>query len=328
MKRYVYHIVILFLCISCVSCSTQKTFKREKSPLFEGVYKDRDYIGDEQYIDIDGVSVCYVDNGRQGVPVLIFLHGLSLSIHNFRYNYPYFCDDYRVIAVDFPGFGKSDMPDHSYDISYFTSFVMRFMDVLGIDRASFIGNSLGSHVALQIGFEYPDKVDVLVIESATGIRQRYGFLEDMMLDMYISENRFLHQSERKMREHIEWSWNKIVPAADELVRHRVLYRRQYYGTERYFENNRAFVKGLNHVIKDSIRNKVHTVSVPTLIVWGEKDKVTHPNDARFLHAQIQGSELAFIPDAGHLAHIEEPEAFNRLVSQYLKRHLLLQGGNE
>jgi proline-specific peptidase len=281
-------------------------------------YVYRDYVGDEKYISVNGINVCYIDNNIASRPTLLFLHGLSLSIHNFRYNYPDFFDKYRVVAVDFPGFGKSEMPNAPYSIDFFVAFTRSFMDKLGIDKAVLIGNSLGSHVALEFALNYPQRVQALVIESSTGIRWQVGILEYIILRAYITENQFKNISEKKMREHIEWSWYHQCPASEELVNHRIHFRRKYYDTLIYEYNNKAFVRGLWHVINDTIRYKVNAIAVPTLIVWGRHDSVTKLCDAHYLHRKIKGSRLEIIENAGHLAHIEQPEAFNKVVRQYLE----------
>lgn len=322
-KKNLFLVPAVLVWLLCVSCAQVGLFKQEDDPGFAHPFVEHNYPGDEHFITVDNVKVCYVNHAKpEGKHTLIFLHGLSLSIDNFRFNYPYFFDNYHVVALDFPGFGKSEFPDVSYSIDYFTKYVAHFMDRLGIKKATLIGNSLGAEVALQFALEYPDRVEALVIGSATGIRRRLGVLEDIMIDWYITENRFLNLSEKKMREDIEWSWHHTeLPACRELVRYRITYRRAYAGTETYTANNRAFVRGLLHVIKDSIRDKVKDVNAPSLIVWGEHDQVTKLSDAYFLHKNIKGSELAIIKDAGHLAHIEQPQAYNQVVEAFLKNHL-------
>lgn len=317
-----YSFVLVLWCCILTSCSTRTEFCKENIQSYNCPYIERDYIGVEQYAVIDGVRICYIDNAKADKPVLIFLHGLSLSIHNFRYNYPYFFENYHVIALDFPGFGKSEQPDLPYSIQYFSTFLLQFMDTLDVDKATLIGNSLGAHVAIQFAIDYPARTDALVLGSSTGIRPRLGRLEDIAIDWYITEERFMYLSEKKIREHIEWSWHKILPATHELVRHRILYRRKYFGSDVYYMNNRAFVHGLLHVIKDSVRDVLNQVQCPTLIVWGEFDVVTNIDDAYFLHDHIAGSELAIIADAGHLSHIEEPQEYNRIVEDFLQRRVL------
>ncbi len=314
-------ILVLYQIVTYVDSTYSFDYKMDTSINPAEKYVETRYIGNEKYITIDNVKVCYIDDGVKNGDVLLFIHGLSLSIHNFRYNYPYFFDKYRVIAVDLPGFGKSDFPDVSYDINYFTGFVSKFMDKLNIQSATLIGNSLGAHIALEFCLTYPDKVDALVIGSSTGVRPSYGVFEKLMLKWYITEGRFRDVSEKKMRDHIEWSWYHVSPRSEELVRHRILYRRKYFGTKLYDANNRAFVRGLKHVIFDDIRDKVKDVKAPTLIIWGKYDKVTKPDDAVYLSKNIHDSELKLIDDAGHLAHIEKFEAYNFAVSDFLERRI-------
>lgn len=321
LRRIVFVVCSIVCCSLMVSCSGKYIPRDVKTSDINYAYLDRDYPGREKFITIDGIRVCYVDNNHAAKHTLIFLHGLSLSIHNFRFNYPAFFDEYRVVALDFPGFGKSEIPNVSYSIDFFTKFLAHFMDELDIDKAVLIGNSLGSHVGIEFAIDYPDRVTALVIESATGIRPRLGMLETIVLKWYITESRFKDVSEEKMREHIEWSWYDRSPASEELVGHRIHFRRKYYDTLIYEYNNIAFVRGLWHVIHDTVRHKVDRIDVPALVIWGRYDKVTGISDAYYLHRKIKGSQLVFIDKAGHLAHIERPEPFNDAVRKFLNNTL-------
>lgn len=309
-------LILLPAFLFCLSCSNTEKFKRDES--FDKPYIERDYIGEEKFIVVDGVKTCYVDSGVEDGETLVFLHGLSLSIHNMRLNYPRFFDQYRVVIFDFPGFGKSEFTNESYDMKYFSEFLLSFMDCLEIGKAVLIGNSLGSHVAIQVALDYPDRFNAIVIESSTGIRKRYGIVEDLLINIFVTEKFFYNLSEKKMRKHIETSWYKVSPCSEELVQHRISYRRKYFGTDVYRNNNTAFYRGLIHVIRDSVRGIARDIKVPTLIVWGRYDAVTKLDDAFYLHKKIKGSKLEIIENAGHLAHIEQPDVFNRIVEDYLE----------
>lgn len=131
MKKY---FIFLFSCTLFISCSHAKIEKRSKGVVLR-----------------DNVVVHYQEAG-QG-PVLILIHGLGSSSESWNANLDTLARAYRVIAIDLPGFGKSDRPKADYSVRYLAGVVSEFIDSLGVTKVALAGNSLGGWIAALVALE-------------------------------------------------------------------------------------------------------------------------------------------------------------------------------
>ncbi|HEU4985105.1 MAG TPA: alpha/beta fold hydrolase, partial [Nitrososphaera sp.] len=104
---------------------------------------------DFTFLDVDGLRVRYVDSGGSGLPLLL-VHGLGGAIESWTNNIGELAKkDLRVIALDLPGFGYSDKPKMNYTIKFYSDFVAKFVQALGLAPLAVVGSSLGGHVACE-----------------------------------------------------------------------------------------------------------------------------------------------------------------------------------
>ncbi|MGH2941779.1 MAG: alpha/beta fold hydrolase, partial [Solirubrobacteraceae bacterium] len=102
-------------------------------------------------------------------PPLIFIHGLSGCWQNWLENIPHFARDHRVIAVDLPGFGQSEMPAQDISISGYADAIDALMTELGIDSAQIVGNSMGGFIGAELAIQHPARLERLVLVAAAGL---------------------------------------------------------------------------------------------------------------------------------------------------------------
>lgn len=122
-------------------------------------------------IRIDGREANYVDVGEG--PELVFVHGLGASWQSWLENMPELARDHRVVAMDLPGFGYSEMPEGDISIEYYASWVFRLLDALGIESAAVVGNSMGGFIAAEMAIRSPERVQRLTVVSAAVFWQDY-----------------------------------------------------------------------------------------------------------------------------------------------------------
>src|SRR5262245_2317546 len=111
--------------------------------------------------------VNYVEIG-EGPPVIL-IHGLSGCWQNWLENIPHLARRHRVVAVDLPGFGESELPHEEISIPGYGRFVDAFLGQIGIERALLIGNSMGGFIAAEVAISHPSRVEKLVLVSAAGL---------------------------------------------------------------------------------------------------------------------------------------------------------------
>jgi pimeloyl-ACP methyl ester carboxylesterase len=273
-------------------------------------WQDVDWRQHQRWTRIDGTAVNYVELGS-GAPIL-FVHGLAGCWQNWILNLEDLARDHRVVAVDLPGFGHSDMPEEKISIAGYGRFVDRFMEAIGMEAATYVGNSMGGFVGLETAISFPHRVERLVLVSAAGLSIEHQRREPLLKAMYLGENV------------AQWATARIVGRSRELAaRPRSRRAMLWYVTphaERWSPElvveqasgagKPGFLPALDALTDYPIRDRLDDVKCPTLIVWGRKDLLVPVKDAYEFDRLISDSRLVVYDDVGHVAMLEVPERFN------------------
>jgi pimeloyl-ACP methyl ester carboxylesterase len=269
------------------------------------------------FLDVDGLRAHVRDEGPRDDPMpLVLLHGTAASLHTWDGWTTTLIRERRVIRVDLPGFGLTGpAPDGDYRIGRYVRFVTALLDVLRIDRSVLAGNSFGGWVAWETALALPDRVGALVLVDAAGYPLES---ESVPIGFRIARIPGLNRLARVTlpRSLIESSVrntygdpSRVTPA---------LVDRYYELTLR--EGNRAalarrFAAGRYGEDPDRIRE----LELPTLILWGGRDRLIPPRYGDRFHRDIAGSQLVTFPALGHVPHEEDPAVTVAAVLEFLSR---------
>ena len=121
----------------------------------------------QAWIDAGGLKTRFVQAGDPAHPPLVLLHGTAGSLENFAANIAAHARHFNCIAFDMIGSGMTDKPDFDYETNHYVMHAVDFLNAMGIEKASFIGLSLGARVVSRLAINYPDKVEKLILLSAT-----------------------------------------------------------------------------------------------------------------------------------------------------------------
>jgi pimeloyl-ACP methyl ester carboxylesterase len=263
-----------------------------------------------------GCEISYLEAGT-GDPV-ICIHGLGGTKGSFLPTVAALADDYRVIALDLPGFGDSDKPfGAAYDAAYFADITAAFMEKLEIEKAHLIGNSMGGRVALELGFDHSDKVSKLALlaPSLAWLRERRWAAP---LKLLRPELGILQPAPRPIVEAIV---RRLIPGADdgwtaagvdEFLR-------------AYLERNgrAAFYAAARNIYLEEPHGehgfwtRLKTLQTESLFVWGKKDNVVPIAVARHVEEALPAAEHVEI-DCGHVPQVERPRETQQAVKRFLK----------
>jgi pimeloyl-ACP methyl ester carboxylesterase len=216
----------------------------------------------------------------------VLLHGLAGSGAWWKRNLPTLARDFHVTVIDLPGFGSSH-PDARLILDDAPSQVATLIGELGIERAHVMGHSMGGLVAGALAADHPERVDRLVLVDA-------GFLS---LDPTLR-----HRITGPLRT-LPWTSPTILP---------ILMR----DTVRAGPVRMARVTA--ELLRKDWRHKLPTITAPTLVVWGEHDRVCNPIIGEQIAATVPGARLVVIPGAGHNPMWEKQPAFDREVLSFLR----------
>ena len=260
-------------------------------------------------------------------PPLLFIHGLSGCWQNWLENIPYFARDHRVIAVDLPGFGASEMPVAPISMSGYADTIDALMTELGIDSAQVVGNSMGGFIGAELTIRHQRRVERLVLVAAAGLSIEFIRTERTQGMRHQADNVVFFQlgwiasrshtvaARRRLR-----SMLLLLVAAHPARLPPALTIEQVAGS-----GKPGFSDALDAMMHYPLRDRLQQIACPTLIVWGDKDRLVPVRDAAVFEALIANSRKVVYKDTGHLTMIERPARFNRDVHAFLHEE---PGGRE
>ncbi len=276
-----------------------------------------DWREHQRWVHVQGRPANVVDIGEG--PPLVFVHGLSGNWQNWLLQLPEFSRDHRCVAVDLPGFGESPMPAEKITISGYGRWLDALFDVLEIEAAAVVGNSMGGFIAAETAIKFPHRVERLVLVSAAGLSVERQRSDTLQRTLEVFENigqlvaaRFFAKAGwfvRRPRGRRALFWFAMAHP-DEMPP--ALAAEQIAGA-----NKPGFVAALDALTSYPIRNRIGDIRCPTLIVWGRKDMLVPLEDAYEFDRLIPDSRLIVFEDTGHVPMIERPERFNADLRAFL-----------
>jgi pimeloyl-ACP methyl ester carboxylesterase len=288
-------------------------------PVGRSPWLDIDWRAHQRWIILDGQPVNTIELGG-GRPV-VFVHGLSGSWPNWLEQLPVLAREHRVLTLDLPGFGHSPMPTGEISISGYAHLLDRLLQEREIDAATVVGNSMGGLIAAELAVAFPQRVERLVLVSAAGI-STYG-------DPRIARSApALRRLERVLAASAAWTASKSDVVArrphlrDATLNLVVCHPRRLPAALAAEQLRGAgkpgFLPALHAVLRYDLRERLPQIACPTLIVWGERDRLIGVRDADVLADLIPNSRKVIFKDTGHMAMLERPAPFNALLDELLR----------
>jgi pimeloyl-ACP methyl ester carboxylesterase len=253
-------------------------------------------------------------------PALIFIHGLSGCWQNWLEQLPQFARDHRVIAVDLPGFGQSEMPAEEISISGYADAIDALMTDLGIDAARIVGNSMGGFIGAELAIQHPARVERLVLVAAAGLsiesirtERKTGLRHRAENIVFFGLGHIASRSHQvALRARLRHALLLLV-AAHPAKLPGPLAAQQVLGS-----GKPGFSDALEAMCRYPLRDRLEKISCPTLILWGEKDRLVPVKDASIFEELIPDSRKIIYKDTGHVSMMERPARFNDDVRAFLK----------
>jgi pimeloyl-ACP methyl ester carboxylesterase len=264
-----------------------------------------------RWVRVQDRLINVVDIG-QGPSTIVFLHGLSGCWQNWLQTIPELARDHRVIAIDFPGFGQSEMPANAISIPGYARMLDELFGALAIGSATIVGNSMGGFVGVDFAMRFPERVERLVLVAAAGLSMEH----------------MLNERNQGLRARVEnflfFGLGRLAAYADIVVRSPTLRRGllllvvahpdRLPGPLVLEQVNGAgkpgFHDALDAMVGYPIRDRLGEIDTPTLIVWGELDRLVPLRDASEFEWLIRGARKLVYEDTGHMVMLERPERFN------------------
>ncbi len=279
-------------------------------------------------ITLHGRTIAYRTGGWG--PLLVLIHGITSSSGTWDRVLPQLAKRYTVLAPDLPGHGRSDKLRGDYSVSAHANTLRDLMDALGYRRGTIVGHSLGGGVAMQIAYQYPGLVDRLVLVAPGGFGKEVSVL--LRAASVPGSGGVLAVA----------AWRPFVEAGTLLTA--VLGRLGLQGGTDLEEIGRAYAlladgrarSAFVHALRAVVDHKGQRVTAldrtevtklfPSLIVWGERDRIVPVKHGRQAHELIPNTYLAVFERAGHFPHRDQPARFVEVLDEFLAREWRLRRG--
>jgi pimeloyl-ACP methyl ester carboxylesterase len=265
---------------------------------------------------IDGRDANFVDAGEG--PAVIFVHGLGASWQSWLENIPEFSRDRRVVAMDLPGFGCSDLPEHDISIEHYADWTFRLLDELGIERGTIVGNSMGGFIAADMAIRQPERVQRLALVSAAVFWQEYRRAQPLV-ELARRSDAIVARALTRVTDDVATrprlrAWAMATAG----FRYPHLIERQLaHELVRSARRTDGYLPALEALADFPLEEELPKISCPALIVWGAQDTLVPVKDAKRLEALIPDSRRVVFERTGHVAMLERPERFNSLLRAFL-----------
>jgi pimeloyl-ACP methyl ester carboxylesterase len=278
-------------------------------------WRDTDWREHLHAVEIGGRSVNYVDIGSGEGPPVVFVHGLGGAWQNWLENLPRTALERRALALDLPGFGRSEMPLRDITISGYGRCVEEFCERLGLGEVVLVGNSMGGFVSAEVAIQFPSRVERLVLVSSAGITttnlsrrpvQTWGRVA-AAIGTYGAANSRAAVARPGLR-HLSLAF---------VARHPSRLRADLCWEQIHASGTSGFRDALDALLDYDFRDRLGDIQCPTLLVWGHQDMLVPVNDAHEFERLIPNSRKVLMEDTGHVPMLERPATFNDQLLEFL-----------
>ena len=260
---------------------------------------------EEKFINIEDNKIRYLEAG-DSKDTIVLIHGLGASAERWEFVIPLFNKQYRVIVPDLIGFGYSDKPLVDYTTEFFSNFLANFLGKIGLEKPNIIGSSLGGQITAEYASEYKDSIEKLILVSPSGAMKH----STPALDAYVMAALYPD------KEGAENAY-KMMAAPGQQVPPRIIEdfvaRMKLPNAKMAFMSTLLGLKNAQNII-----NKLKTITIPSLIIWGENDPVIPIKYADSFVSSIQDCRFYRMDGCGHTPYVDEPDNFTNIVMNFLK----------
>ncbi len=258
--------------------------------------------------DLGNISLYYEEQGA-GEP-LLFLHGLGTDGRSWEYQREVFAEQFRVIVADVRGHGRSGKPAGPYSVAQFANDTFALLDHLEIEATHLVGLSMGGMIGFQMAVDQPERIKSLTIVNSgpelvpRSLKEKWQIMQRRLVLNFLS-----------MEKIGEFIGGRLFPEPEQ-AEYKSLFVQQMRENE-----PKAYKAATNALIGWSVRPHLNRVQCPVLVISGDMDYTPVATKEAYVR-EMSTARLEVISNSRHGTPIDQPEAFNTAVRQFL--HTLSQ----
>ncbi len=270
-------------------------------------------------VALNGHDVVYRRAGEG--PVLLLVHGMAGSSMTWNHVLPRLAERFTVVAPDLLGHGESAKPRGEYSLGAHAAVLRDLLNALGLDRATFVGQSLGGGIVMQLSYQHPERCERLVLVNSGGLGREVHWLLRALTTtgaeqvFAVACNPGVRAATTQVAEWLHRGGLRATPAGREMWRS--------YASLADADARSAFFRTLRAVVDVggqavSATNRLYlSAELPTLIIWGAEDPFIPVDHGIAAHQAIPGSRLEVFEGVGHYPHCEAPDRFVEVLLDFV-----------
>ncbi len=263
-------------------------------------------------LTLDFGEIVYAENDVKSAVTLVLIHGFGGNKDTWNWVVPKWNDKYHVVVVDLPGHGESvSKKTLDYTITTQAERLYKFLEAKKLKDFYLLGHSMGGAIALRFAGNHVDKLKALILIDSMGMEQTKS---DGVKLVEKSDKNPLYDvcTKERLQTLLDYSMHKP-PYIPDIIKDALLEEKcSRRDLEKVlYEDMYKDVCCLNDIAK--------TIDLPTLILWGEKDRMTHIDNAALFHDTIKGSQLVIFKETGHVPILEHPEQTAEAIEKFIKQ---------
>jgi pimeloyl-ACP methyl ester carboxylesterase len=278
-------------------------------------------IIEAQTVEVDGLPIRYLTVGEG--PPLVLLHGAGDNALDWQWVMPALAVTHRLYVPDLPGSPDSARPAAEYSPAFFERFTAGFLDALGIERALFLGNSLGGLIALRLALFEPARVTALVLVDSAGLGQTVNPAFTSVNVPGLAEAAMPFWRTPVGAYQRAWGRTSLLFAhtPENVPREWIAEQKRLALSPGYLEAHLTVLRSLVSPLgqREVLVDRLSDLEISTLVIWGACDRVFPKSQAIEAASHLQDVSLALIPDCGHMPHVECPDRFMDALDNFLAR---------
>ncbi|WP_416197560.1 MAG: Pimeloyl-ACP methyl ester carboxylesterase [Sporanaerobacter sp.] len=249
-------------------------------------------------VNIEGIDINYIVEGNG--PNVLLLHGWGANIDTMMPIFNLLVKNFRVYAIDFPGFGQSEEPREVFGVYDYARITKKFIDNFNMDEVILIGHSFGGRVSIVLSSQYKNLVKKMILIDSAGLIPKRG------AKYYIKVYSF---------KVLRALYNTLFFWVDKKERMEKFYKK--FGSTDYQNSSGIMRKILVKVVNEDLKPLLKEIEASTLLIWGDKDTATPLYMGKIMENEIRDSGLVVLEGAGHYSYLDSFGRFSIILETFL-----------
>jgi pimeloyl-ACP methyl ester carboxylesterase len=305
---------ILFsgLLFCCITASAQNT-----------IGEVLNYDNKMEKISLKSEELAYMEVG-EGPQTLIFVHGLSSNLEAWNKNIDTLKKNFKCIAIDLPGYGKSSKNKIAYSLSDYAGFINEFIIEKKLNNVVLVGHSMGGQIVLHTALKYPEQLESLIVFAPAGI-ETFTAQEATIMKASYTPEMVQSASDEQIRKNIEMNFHVLPEDAEFMIEDRIAIKNAI-DFEAY---SKIVVNNIHAMLNEPVLEDLNKIKIPVLMIFGKNDmlipnKYFHPTQninslVETAKSTIPNLKVEIIDEAGHFVNFEKAEEANLKITCFLKK---------